>query len=136
MKILVVMDCPRDGYWDTSGHCHWEKPAIHRVEEFGECVWDDDEEAWKARAVREIAEFLLERPKGTVDVYRLHDTDDGDDIGMELLNSAHTVKRAKEEAEAIEAKRKADEERARKAEEKKKQELAMLKHLKGKYDEN
>lgn len=63
LKYLIVMHCDEDGYWDTSGHCHWSKPEFFRESEF-----DLDE---KEDLIKAIANFKFEYPKGDVSVYKI-----------------------------------------------------------------
>lgn len=60
-KYLLVMSCKKDGYWDTSGYCHWSKPAYHNTATF---ELSDEEGLVKA-----IGHFKEEYPKGDYEIY-------------------------------------------------------------------
>ena len=64
---LLIMNCKEDGYWDTSGYCHWSTPAF-----YSECKFElDDEES----LIKSIASFISEYPKGDHEIYIVKDFD-------------------------------------------------------------
>jgi hypothetical protein len=66
-QYLLVMHCDKQGYWDTSGYCHWSKPALHRKSTFN---LDDEEGLIKA-----IGCFKEEYPNGDYEIYVIKNFD-------------------------------------------------------------
>lgn len=74
MKYLLITYCNEDGYWDTSGHCHWSTPSIVQESEF---ELDNTEDL-----IRSIASFKFQYPNGQVSLYKIEEIswDDSNDI--------------------------------------------------------
>lgn len=128
------MDCDEQGYWDTSGYCHWSKKAYHRREEFD---LDDEEGLTKA-----IACFIEEYPQGEYEIYVIQSyrewnkQDDEHEskianIGQKAISLAQKIKEEKRLKE-IEEKNK---QKAKEQERIKQQELKKLEELKAKYEQ-
>jgi len=60
-QYLLVASCKKDGYWDTSGYCHWSKPAVYLESTFN---LNDEEGLIKA-----IGCFKEEYPNGDYEIY-------------------------------------------------------------------
>jgi hypothetical protein len=138
-KYLLTMHCQEQGYWDTSGYCHWRKNAFHSHEEFD---LDDEEGLIKA-----IASFAEEYPEGEYEVYVIQSyrewcedewewTQDEEhenkmnEIMQKSFNLTEKIKEEKRAKEIAEKKAKQEKEAARVKE----QELEALRKLKEKYE--
>lgn len=117
------MTCAQEGYWDTSGYCHWKKEAVFRESEFD---LDNEEGLTKA-----IANFKFENPKGDVSVYKIEEMtwDDSNDI---IKKSDPLIKQLEIEEEIAE-KEKARKEKEASAQRAKTYELEQLRKLQEKY---
>jgi hypothetical protein len=140
-KYLLAMHCEEQGYWDTSGHCHWREKAYHSHEEFG---LDDEEGLIKA-----IAWFRAEYPKGEYEVYVIQsyrewcedewewirDEEHENKINEIMQKSFNLTEKIKEEkrAKEIEAKNKKLQEEK---EAQKQRELKLLVELKAKHEKD
>ena len=51
MKYLLVTHCDEDGYWDTSGYCHWKQYEFFNESEF-ELDDKSNKEKWKKYVYR------------------------------------------------------------------------------------
>lgn len=140
VKYLLAMDCDEQGYWDTSGYCHWRKNAYHRREEFD---FDDEEGLTKA-----IACFIEEYPQGDYEIYVIQSYREWNEDKFELEQDdeherkiANIGQKAKSLAQKIkEEKRLKEKEEENKriiAESKriKEQDLKKLEELKAKYEQ-
>jgi len=138
-KYLLTMHCKEQGYWDTSGYCHWREKAYHSHEEFG---LDDEEGLIKA-----IAWFRAEYPKGEYEVYVIQSYREWcedewewirdeehenkiNEIMQKSFNLTEKIKQEKIAKEIAEKKAKQEKEAARVKE----QELEALRKLKEKYE--
>jgi hypothetical protein len=138
-KYLLTMYCEEQGYWDTSGYCHWQKSAYHNREEFD---LDDEEGLIKA-----IAYFVQEYPQGDYEIYVIQSyrewcvdewewTRDEEhenkmaNIRKESINLAEKIKQEKK-AKEIEARNKKLQEEK---EAEKQRELKLLAELKAKHE--
>lgn len=134
------MDCDEQGYWDTSGYCHWRKKAYHRREEFD---FDDEEGLTKA-----IACFIEEYPQGDYEIYVIQSYREWNEDKFELeQDDEHESKIANIRQKAISLAQKIKEEkRLKEIEEKnkqkakeqeriKQQDLKKLEELKAKYEQ-
>lgn len=139
LKYLLTMHCEEQGYWDTTGHCHWRKNAYHSHEEFGL----DDEE----RLIKAIACFRAEYPKGEYEVYFIQSYQEWcedewewisdaehenkmNEIMQKSFNLTEKIKEEKRAKEIAEKKARQEKEAARVKE----QELEALRKLKEKYE--
>lgn len=131
MKYLLIKSADSDGYWDTSGHCHW-----HRKEHYEEIKFDLDEEE---AIINSIGRFMSEYPNGEVSLYKIedieYDTKEYDHLQdiisygknrSKLITAEKEKKKKQKEAEEIAISKKREEER----------ELAQLKKLQEKYSAN
>jgi hypothetical protein len=138
-KYLLTMHCKEQGYWDTSGYCHWKKSAYHNHEEFD---LDDEEGLIKA-----IACFRAEYPKGEYEIYIIESRKYWDEdefmwcqdeehenkmanIRKESINLAEKIKQEKK-AKEIEARNK---QMIKDQEFIKQKELKLLAELKAKHE--
>lgn len=64
---LLIARCEEDGYWDTSGYCHWSKPAFYSESKFEL----DDEES----LIDSIAKFMSDYPRGEYELYIVKEID-------------------------------------------------------------
>ena len=91
LKYLLTMYCEEQGYWDTSGYCHWREKAFHNREEFD---LDDEEGLIKA-----IASFVEEYPKGEYEIYVIQPDEEHENkmanIRKESINLAEKIKQEK-----------------------------------------
>jgi len=139
LKYLLTMHCEEQGYWDTSGYCHWRKNAFHSHEEFD---LDDEEGLIKA-----IAYFAEEYPNGEYEIYIIESRKYWDEdefmwfqdeehenkmanIRKESINLAEKIKQEKN-AKEIEARNKTLQEEK---EAEKQRELKLLAELKAKHE--
>ena len=129
MKYLLIKSANSDGYWDTSGHCHW-----HRKEHYEEIKFDLDEEE---AIINSIGRFMSEYPNGEVSLYKIEDIEWGTEeynrfdaiiacgkIRGEELKKEEEEKTRQREIEIEQLRKKREEER----------ELAQLKKLQEKYN--
>lgn len=138
-KYLLTMYCEEQGYWDTSGYCHWRKNAFHSHEEFD---LDDEEGLIKA-----IAFFVEEYPNGKYEIYIIESRKYWDEdefmwfqdeehenkmanIRKESINLVEKIKQEKK-AKEIEARNKKLQEEK---EAEKQRELKLLAELKAKHE--
>ena len=123
MKYLVIMTCAQEGYWDTSGYCHWKKEAV-----FIELEFDlDDEEG----LIKAIGYFKFQNPKGDVSLYKILDMswDDSNDIikKADPLIKQLEIEEEKAEKEKTKKEKELSDQKARA------RDLEQLKNLKEKY---
>ncbi len=133
-NYLLVAFCKADGYWDTSGYCHWSKKAYFFKEEYAISYINN--------LIKDLANFIYEYPNGDFDIYKIEPTGElwGDNLPEDnglvenLINSARQMA-----VELKKAKEIADEEKERIEQEKEKErvknlELKMLAELKAKHE--
>ena len=131
MKYLLVKFAARDGYWDTSGYCHWSKEEYFRETEFDL----DDEQG----IIDSIGEFRSEYPRGEIYLYKIENTEWGSDgcnhIQDIIATGVDAGKTLIVEKEKKIKQREIEIERLRKKREEE-CELAQLKKLQEKYSAN
>ncbi len=117
------MTCAQEGYWDTSGYCHWKKEAVFRESEFDL----DNEEG----LIKTIANFKFEYPRGDISLYKILDIswDDSNDI---IKKADPLIKQLEIEEEKAE-KEKARKEKEASAQKAKDRDLEQLRKLQEKY---
>lgn len=130
MKYLVIMTCAQEGYWDTSGYCHWKKEAVFRESEFD---LDDEEGLTKA-----IGHFKFQNPNGDVSIYKIEKADWGSEDPfyqktLELLDKSEDKALQYKIADDLAQKEKAKAKRLAEDEQAKAYELEQLRKLQEKY---
>jgi hypothetical protein len=130
-QYLLVVSCEEDGYWDTSGYCHWSKPAVHLESTFD---LNDEEDLIKA-----IGCFKEEYPNGDYEIYVVKNFDcyeheeqkeyllqlcyKGEDLAKEIAKEKIRLEKEKKDKELV-----------RQQEAQKERDLKLLNELKEKYE--
>lgn len=123
MKYLLVMHCDEDGYWDTSGYCHWKKDEFFNESEF---ELDD-----KEGLLRAIANFKFEYPNGDLYLYKIEEMS-WDDSNNIIQEADPIIKDLKMKANIAEKEKKKKEQEAS-AQRQKANDLEQLRKLQEKY---
>ena len=138
LKYLLTTRCDEQGYWDTSGHCHWNKSAHHVNSEFD----IDDEES----LINAIAYFVEEYPSGEYDIYVIQSYREWDQDEFEYIqDDAHEQKMYDIKNKAVEKSKKIAEQkylqyiekqkldREKEKAQQRERELKQLEELRAKY---
>lgn len=89
---LLIAKCEEQGYWDTSGYCHWSKPAFYSEDKFEL----NDEQS----LIDSIAKFISDYPNGEYEIYIVKEIDWYDNEEQkEYLSKIH--EKAKDLSEKI-----------------------------------
>ena len=139
LKYLLIMLCQEQGYWDTSGYCHWSKLAFYNTEQFDLNKEED--------LIKCLACFIEEYPLGEYEIHLVHpykdwnyDEDElevGEKIHNKILNiecEAIALSRKIAEQKELDKKAKIQKQRIDDAEQKKQEELKLLAQLKAKHE--
>lgn len=130
-NYLLTSFCPQDGYWDTSGYCHWSKDAQFYQESF-----DLDDEDGLAKA---LADLKHDHAEYSISIVKNLDWHDDEQIVEHISNieeRADEMVVRREEDEKIEAAKKKKKELEERREKLRQKELSQLEELKKKYEEN
>lgn len=133
------MHCQEQGYWDTSGYCHWSIPAFYNTEQF-----DLDQEQ---DLIQRLATFIEKYPQGEHEIHLIHPYKDYnyDDDEWEINEQTHDkildieceamdLSKKIAEQKKIEEKEKLKKKIATEAEQEKQRELKLLAQLKAKHE--
>lgn len=139
LKYLLITRCEEQGYWDTSGHCHWSIPAFYNTEQF-----DLDQ---SDSLVKSLAEFIEKYPPGEYEIYvikpyREYNYDDDEwevekeshDKILDIECEAIALSKKIAEQKKIEEKEKLKKRMIIDAEQEKQRELKLLAQLKAKHE--
>ena len=139
LKYLLIMHCQEQGYWDTSGYCHWSIPAFYNTEQF-----DLDQEQ---DLIQCLATFIEKYPPGEHEIHLVHPykhwSYDDDEWEAEqqtydkILNiecEAMALSKKIAEQKKIKEKEKAQKEKDTAIQQEKEKELKLLAKLKEKYE--
>lgn len=143
LKYLLIMHCGEQGYWDTSGYCHWSKPAFYKTEQF--------ELNQKEGLIKCLAEFIEQYPQGEYEIHLVHpykdwDYDDYTEWKDNCEEQESQITSIEEDAllmskkiaeqKKIEEREKVRKEKDIAIEREKQRELKLLAQLKEKYEHN
>lgn len=134
-KYLLIASCKEDGYWDTSGHCHWRKPAFDYSEEF-----EKNEEGEKY-LTEDLADILHKHPKCDHKIYVILDYETYEDTYNEECKQIETIEsdakllaRELQDKDFLKAAEEVKLRRENMLAEEERKDLAILKQLKEKYE--
>lgn len=139
LAYLLTMHCEEDGYWDTSGHCHWHRPYFCQNKQFDLNNTDD--------LIQTLGRFIESYPGGQYKIYLIQCYEwwnedefqyERDEVYSQKINSIEqqAIKLSKKINEDKKVKKiELDKAKAAQAKaEEKKRELELLEKLKEKYE--
>lgn len=139
LAYLLTMYCEEDGYWDTSGHCHWRRKHFCENKEFDLNDTDD--------LIQTLGQFIESYPEGQYKIYLIQCLEwwnedefqyERDEVYSQKINSIEqqAIKLSEKINEDKKVKKiELDKAKAAQAKaEEKKRELELLEKLKEKYE--